>query len=129
MTCRTKLVALAIMLGASPALGTELKAEMIVQFTKGGVACLERDHLQELTMYAMSGEKTKTNAMMIDHGGDCVMLSPNRRFKILHAEYNNPDLDIGIVEIVGEDKVSRHVAWAFSVGAEPVQAKAPTRRR
>jgi hypothetical protein len=111
-------IAILVLANFSSAMADDIKPEMIVKFTKGGIACLDRDNLQEITEHAIKGEKTKTEAMMIQNGGDCVMLSPSKRFKVLSAEYNNPDLDFGLLEIVGADKVSLHGAWAFSIGAE-----------
>ena len=103
---------------------SSLKPEMIVHFTQGTLACLSKDDLQEATEHAIAGEKTKVEAMMVENGGSCLMLSPNQRMKIIHVEYNNPDLpDLGLVEIVGEGITAANGAWAFSIGAEPVTSK------
>jgi hypothetical protein len=103
----------------------KIKPEMIIQFTKGTIACLSRDSLQEIMLHGLNGEATKMRAMMIDEGGDCLMLDPKKRVRVISAEYNSPDSDIGILEVVGEDKVKLNGAWALSVGAEEVTTPAP----
>ncbi|HME25778.1 MAG TPA: hypothetical protein VKI44_31340 [Acetobacteraceae bacterium] len=110
----------ALIVAAAPALAGSIKPEMIIRFTKGTIACLSRDHLEEIMIHGVKGEATKMQAMMIDHGGDCLMLSPAKRLKVLSAEYNDPDSDVGILEIVGEDKTTLKGAWALSLGAENI---------
>ncbi len=35
-----------------------------------------------------------------------MMLDAKKRFRVLSAENNDPDFDLGLLEIVGEDEVS-----------------------
>ena len=119
----TSIAMAALIVHASPASADEIKPEMIVTFSKGALACLESDHLQEITEHAIKGEATKAQAMMVDNGGDCLMIPPSQRLKVLSAEYNDPEMGFGILEIVGEDKVSLNGAWTYSIGAEEVKTK------
>jgi hypothetical protein len=94
----------------------KIKPEMIIQFTKGTIACLSRDSLQEIMLHGVNGEATKMRAMMIDEGGDCLMLDPKKRVRVISAEYNDPDSNIGILEVVGEDKVKLNERGRFQWG-------------
>ena len=118
---RVLVVAIAVLIGHIPSSSAgQIKPEMIVRFSEGSLVCLDRDHLQEITQYAIKGQATKVEAMMAENGGDCIMVAPSQKFKVLSAEYNDPNLDIGILEIIGEGKVKLNGAWSFSVGAEEV---------
>ena len=99
----------------------QIKPETIIRFTKGTLACLTKDDLVTITTHAMKGESTKVNAMMVEHDGKCFMIPPTKRVKVIAAEYNNHNDDLGLLEFVGEGKTSVRGAWAFSVGAEPVK--------
>lgn len=98
-----------------------LRPEAIVRFKQGGPACLERNDLQKMILLSMRGEETKTQALLLEHGGSCVMLSPTVRYKIISVEEPDPDLGFGLVEIVGEGVIAGRGAWAFSLGAEEVK--------
>jgi hypothetical protein len=119
---------------AAPAAPVEvehpLKPEMVIVFTKGTIACVTRDDLQEIMEHGAKQEATKMQAMMVENGGPCLMLPPTKRVKIISVEYNNPDIpDLGIVEFVGGDTTSINGAWALSVGAETAPAVKPRHRR
>lgn len=120
------LAAATLIMQPSPGHADNIKPEMIVRFTKGGIACLDRDNLQEIIEHTLKGEETKVKAMLLSNGGGCIMLSPKQKLKVLSAEYNNPDPDLGVLEVIGADRISLHGAWTFSLGAEEVKA---TRRR
>ena len=107
----------------APACADAIRPEMIIHFKEGALACLSREDLISITMYAIKEEKTKTEAMMVDQGGSCLMIPSTKRLKVISAEYNNPDLDIGLLEIIGDDKKRLNGAWAYSVGAEEVTVK------
>jgi hypothetical protein len=97
-----------------------LKPEMVILFTKGNLACLSKDDLHEMMDHGARGESTKMQAMMMENGGSCFMVSPTKRVKIIAVEYNSPDLpELGVVEFVGEGITSANGAWALSIGAEP----------
>jgi len=119
---RVVLIGMAVLIAhASPSSAGEIKPEMIVTFSEGSLACLERDHLQEITEHSLMGETTKAQAMMAENGGDCIMIPSGQKVKVLSVEYNNPDLNFGLLEIVGADKVSLNGAWTYSIGAEEVK--------
>lgn len=95
-----------------------LRPEMLVRFTQGGPACLEPSDLQAMIMYSMRGEETKTRSLMVEHGGGCVMLSPEQRYKVISVDEQNSELGFGLIEVVGEDVIAGRGAWAFSLGVE-----------
>jgi hypothetical protein len=106
---------------ATPSNAEEIKPEMIVQFSHGTLVCLDRDHLTQIALDTIRGETTKAEGFMIENGGDCVMVSPDQRFKVLSVEYNLPGSDLGILEIIGSNKIRANGAWAYSVGAKEVK--------
>lgn len=101
------------------------KPESLVQFPKSGIARLSKDGLRDVFTYGMQGEKTKAEAMMLGSGdpeAECVSLDPRKRYKVISAEYNDPDHpDLGLLEVVGQGVTSRNGAWTFSVTAEPAK--------
>lgn len=102
----------------------KIKPESIVVFPKSGVACLGKDALLEITAHALKGEATKANAMMLNPktgNGQCIMLSPGKRYKVISSEYNVETLDIGILELVGDGNMSGNGAWAYTTGAEVIR--------
>ena len=104
-----------------------LKPEMLIRFTQGTLACVTRDDLKEILVHGQHGEATKMQAMMLQNGGSCLMISPSKRFKIISVEYNNPERpDLAVVEFVGEGATAMHGAWALSIGAEPIPVKRKT---
>ena len=107
--------------GSKNLAANRIKPEDLVRFESGTLACVERDNLQQIVDHVLKGEKTKAAAMMVDQGGDCLMLPPTKTLKVIHSEYNATDSNIGLLEIVGKDTVSPHGAWAFSVGAQVVK--------
>jgi hypothetical protein len=105
-----------------------LKPEMIIRFTQGTLACVARDDLREIIDHGVHGEATKMQAMMLQNGGSCLMISPKKRFKIISVEYNDPTMpDVALVEFVGEGAIAMHGAWALSIGAEPIPVKRKTK--
>ena len=99
----------------------QIKPETIIRFTKGTLACLTKEDLLKIVSHTMKGESTKANAMMFENDGNCLMIPPSKKVKVIAAEYNNSNVDLGLLEFVAEDKTSVRGAWAFSVGAEPVR--------
>lgn len=107
-----------------------LRPEMLVRFTQGGPACLDRSDLNAMIMHSMRGEETKTRALMLEHGGGCVMLSPEKRYKVISVDDQNSELGFGLIEVVGEDVIAGRGAWAFSLGVEEAQkGKLKTKKR
>ncbi|MHA3052532.1 hypothetical protein [Acinetobacter sp. ANC 4640] len=107
---------------ASEVAAAQLHPEDIIEFKYGTIACMSKDDLQAVTMHSLKHETTKANAYMLSNNnpdGTCVMLPPDKQFKVISAEYNNPDnQEIGVVEIVGKNvKSSKEGGWAFTVGA------------
>jgi hypothetical protein len=50
------------------------------------------------------------------------MLDPKKRYKVLSAQYNNPDApQLGLLEIVGEKTKAANGGWAFTIGVEVVK--------
>jgi hypothetical protein len=83
-----------------------IKPESIVIFPKGGPACLTQEALQSFVELGVSGKATKARALFEDEGDgpQCIMLSPTTRYKVIDAQYNDPDLPrAAILEIVGSD--------------------------
>lgn len=102
----------------------KIKPESLVVFPKSGLACLEREALQKAMEHAIKGEETKMMAMMINPKtgrGQCIMLSPTKRYKVISSAYNSDDIDLGLLELVGEGNMSGNGAWAFTAGAEVVK--------
>ena len=119
---RTVLIATAVMTGyASPSIAGEIKPEMVVRFAGGSLVCASIDHLAEITIEEMKGETTKAAGLMVENGGDCIMVPSNQKFKVLSVQYNDPGVDIGLLEIVGVGTVRNTGAWAYSLGAEQVK--------
>lgn len=99
----------------------KLKPEMVVKFQNGTWACLSRDDLEKLLAHGVKGEVTKGKAMSAVNGGTCTYISPGQKVRLISVEYNNPDIDIALVEIVGEKSHAADGAWALSVGAVPAK--------
>jgi hypothetical protein len=109
-------------LAEAPTGTAAIKPESIVRFTQGGVVCLTQDALLEITLHSINGEKTKVAAMQMspeNPDGPCSMLDPKKRYKVLSAQYNNPDApQLGLLEIVGEKVKAANGGWAFTIGVE-----------
>ncbi|BDD93512.1 hypothetical protein PanNE5_29520 [Pandoraea sp. NE5] len=105
----------------------QIEAETIVRFPQSSLACLTKDALGEALDYGAKGEQTKMLAMVISESnpdGQCTMLDPKKRYKVISAEYNIPDSpDMGLLEIVGEKTISKSGAWTVSWVAEPVKKR------
>ena len=102
----------------------EIRPETLVKFPKGAIACITKDALSEVVGHYLRGEITKGDAMMIannEASGQCIMLSPKRSYKVISAEYNAQDRDMGLIELVGAGNKSGTGAWAFTIGAEPAK--------
>ena len=107
---------------ASEIAAAQLHPEDLVEFKYGAIACLNRDDLQAMVMHSLKHETTKASAYMLSKenpDGTCIMLDQNKQYKVISAEYNNPDdPEIGIIEIVGKDVNSaKQGAWALTIGA------------
>ncbi len=100
-----------------------IEPETLVRFPEGAIACLNKESLRETIQHTLNHEATKTVAMLSVHGGDCTMLSPLQRVKVISAEYDDPTSEIGLLEVVGPEVISRAGAWTLSVGAIPVSVK------
>jgi hypothetical protein len=103
----------------------QFKAEDIVRFPKSNVACLTKEGLAKFMQYGVSGESTKMKALLVapeNEEGECVMLDPVLKYKIIHAEYNDPaHPDMGLAEVVGASiKSASHGAWILTMMAELV---------
>lgn len=102
-----------------------IKAESIVRFPTGGIVCLTQDALLEIMLHSINGEKTKVEAMQMSPENPdrpCTSLNPKKRYKVLSAQYNNPDTPrMGLLEIVGEKAKSANGGWTVSVGAQVVK--------
>lgn len=100
----------------------QIKPETLVRFPDSSIACLTKDALQEVMTYGANGQATKMQAMMLEKknpDGQCIMLDPKIRYKVISSEYNVPDMpQMGILEIVGEKTTSKNGAWTFSWVAE-----------
>ena len=95
------------------------RAEDVVVFENGGIACFTQEALKKITEHSLRGESTKANAMLLT--GDrpqCLMLEPKRRAKVLSVYFGDPALDIGLLEVVGEGSKSSNGMWTYSVGAK-----------
>jgi hypothetical protein len=90
---------------APPQNSSQIKPEMVVKFPTGGLACLTREGLEEALIHGFKGEKTKFNSQFLSKNnpnGECVPLYPNKKYKIISAEYNDPNMpETAILEIVG----------------------------
>src|SRR5258708_2037248 len=75
-----------------PEVDHPLKPEMVIVFTKGTLACLTKDDLHEIMDHGARNEATKMQAMMAENGGNCLMVPPTKRVKIISVEYNNPEM-------------------------------------
>jgi len=118
----TMLIAMALLVAyAPPTTANEIKPEMITRFLHGSLVCLDRDHLTEVALDEIKGEITKAEGLMAENGGDCVMVSPSQRSRVLSVEYNLPGSDIGLLEIIGSDTIRANGAWAYSIGAAEVK--------
>lgn len=103
----------------APEAAHTFKPEMVVTFKDGTWACLNRDDLQQLFVHGMKGEATKAKAMDASKGGSCTYIAPKQRVRLLSVEYNDPAIDLAVLELVGEkNKDSAVGAWALSIGAE-----------
>lgn len=103
-----------------------IKAEDIVKFPKSNIACLTKEGLGQIIAYGVNGEATKLQSMMVapeNEEGQCIMLDPSAKYKVIHVEYNDPEHpDMGIAEVVGmKIKSSAHGAWVLTMTAERVQ--------
>jgi hypothetical protein len=99
-----------------------LKPEMVLTFKDGNLICTTRDGLAEFMAHAAKGESTKATAMTIENGGGCTMIPPGKKIRLISVEYNDPESDIALLEMVGaEVKAAAHGAWGLSVGAQVVK--------
>jgi hypothetical protein len=103
---------------------TRIEPETIVRFPESSIACASRKTLKRAMTYAENGDESELRSMVAGRqnpDGECILLDPYVRFKVISAEYSEPDIpETGLLEIVGEMSTSRHGSWAFSVMAEPV---------
>lgn len=103
----------------------QIKPETLVRFPDSSIACLSKDALQEVMTYGANGQATKMQAMMLNKAnpdGQCIMLAPKARYKVISAEYNVADMpEMGLLEIVAEKATSKNGAWTVSWVAEPVE--------
>jgi len=101
-----------------------MKPETVVRFPEATIACLSKEALLAITAHFVRGEKTKGLAYFQSKenpNGPCVTLEPQKTYKVLSVEYNNPDMpDLGIMEIVGMESKSPVGAWAFTTGANRI---------
>ena len=114
--------ALMPMMAAPASAGARLERGMVVRFTRGTLACLSKESLLRVAVSGLENEDAEVRGMMVENGGDCLMVSPSKRVRVVSVEYDDPDVDIGLVEFVGEGAASASGAWAFSMGAEEVKA-------
>lgn len=100
----------------------QIQPETIVEFPKSGIACLNKDSLQAAVQYGLEGKATKMNSMFVKNGGDCIMLTPGKQYRVIDAEYNDPDIpEAGILEIVGRDITSaEHGAFTLVMSPDLV---------
>ena len=122
---RNKLVCAALVSAAlaRPAAAEEaLRPGMIVQFTKGAVACAGKEDLLETAALGLLGNRAGIEAMQVENGGDCFTLPPTLRYRVLSVEPNNPNPDLGLVRVADEGGPEALSAWAFTVGAEEAKA-------
>lgn len=100
------------------------RPEDIIVFANSNILCLKQADLQQALTSGLRGEETKLRALVGDlaQGAPCYMVPPNKRLKVLSANY--PDNDpVGLLEVVGERTTSASGAWALSVGATVVQER------
>jgi hypothetical protein len=107
----------------------QLKPEMLIRFPASAPVCLTREDLFELMGHGVRQEVTKYNAMFVGHGesAPCMMVSPKLTLKVLSVEYNDPNIDIGLVEVIGNGTDGSEGAWAMTVGAERVVGAAESK--
>jgi hypothetical protein len=98
-----------------------IQPESIIKFPDGTLICLEREDLQKVLDYGGADQITKMASMMVQNGGGCMMIDPAKRMKVISAEYNNPAIDMGLLEVVGEKTISEKGAWTVSAGAVVVK--------
>lgn len=105
---------------------TRIEPETIVRFPDSSIACTSKNSLQRAMTYAANGQQSKLRSMIAGKQkpeGECIMLDPDIRFKVIAAEYPEPEIpEMGLLEIVGETSTSRHGSWAFSLMAEPADS-------
>ena len=89
----------------------------VIRFTAKTAACLSREDLLEYKAQTAQGDKRKIQALFFEYGGrSCVLLPPDRKFKVISADYN-PGSPVGILEIVAVDAVANAGTWTFSDAA------------
>lgn len=115
--------AIALQAMADDAATAQIKPESYVKFPKSAVACLTKEDLGKIIQHFAKGENTKAGAMMNSKdnaNGGCIMLSDKNTYKVLSAEYNDPESpELGLIEIVGKGSKSADGAWTFSMFAVP----------
>lgn len=102
-----------------------IRADEYVQFSEGGFACVKREDLRELLKLTQQGDQTRARDMIAsDKNSDapCAWLSPQRRYKVMSANYASGNQNVGLLEVAAEGVRVQHGAWALSVGAVPVTA-------
>lgn len=101
---------------------TRIEPATIVRFPDSSIACTSKTSLQRAMTYAANGQRSKLRSMIAGKQkpeGECIMLDPDIRFKVIAAEYPEPEIpEMGLLEIVGETSTSKHGSWAFSLMAE-----------
>jgi hypothetical protein len=94
-------------LAKPPAADGRIRPEEIVTFPKGEIACLSEDALQEVLVEGATGKETKMKShfqRQNGDAGDCIMLQPGARFKVIDVHYNNPETpEAAILEVVGQE--------------------------
>jgi len=99
---------------------TRILPGAVIQFTAKTAACLSREDLLEYKAQTAKGDKRKIQGLFFEHGGhSCVLLPPDRKFKVISADYN-PASPEGILEIIAVDAVASAGTWAFSDAAVAV---------
>ena len=99
----------------------QILPETIVQFSQGTYACLDPEDIQKMIGHTMRGEKTKASALEVSKGGGCLFIPPGKRVRVISAQYQDKQAEVGLLEVIGEKNESGQGAWALSIGAEPVK--------
>lgn len=99
------------------------KPEMLVRFPDSSPICASKEYLAEYMLYGLKGEYTKMHALFVaqdDNGPSCFMISPKAIVRIIGVEYNDPDVDEGLLEVTLPDSVTSHGGWTFTMAAKEV---------
>ena len=108
------------------------KPEMLVRFPESSPLCLTKEHLAEYMMHGLKGEETKMRAMFVEHDGEqasCLMIRPDAVVRVIGVEYNDPDGDIGLLEVALPNSITPAGLWTLTVAAVPAEAKTGKSKR